>query len=115
MLVLKCLRPDKIINAIQMYLSKYLGKEFVEPQTTEISALYKESTPITPLVFVLSTGTDPAVQLYTFAEKQKMDKRLFSISLGQGQGPRAEAMLKQSAELGNWVFFQVKRKSCFVA
>ncbi|KAL2745195.1 dynein axonemal heavy chain 1-like [Vespula maculifrons] len=106
MLVLKCLRPDKIINAIQMYLSKYLGSQFVEPQATEISALYKESTQITPLVFVLSTGTDPAAQLYTFAEKQKMDKRLFSISLGQGQGPRAEAMLKQCAELGNWVFFQ---------
>lgn len=112
MLVLKCLRPDKIINAIQMYLSKYLGSEFVEPQATEISALYKESTQITPLVFVLSTGTDPAAQLYTFAEKQKMDKRLFSISLGQGQGPRAEAMLKQCAEHGNWVFFQVKKKSC---
>ncbi|KAI4500001.1 hypothetical protein M0802_004871 [Mischocyttarus mexicanus] len=106
LLVLKCLRPDKMINAIQMYLNKYLGKEFVEPQTTEIGALYKESTPITPLVFVLSAGTDPAVELYTFAEKQKMGRKLYSISLGQGQGPRAEAMLKQSAEIGNWVFFQ---------
>ncbi|KAK2581766.1 hypothetical protein KPH14_002245 [Odynerus spinipes] len=106
MLILKCLRPDKIINAIQMYLTKNLGKEFVEPQTTEIGALYKESTPTTPLVFVLSTGTDPAAELYVFAEKQKMSRRLFTISLGQGQGPRAEAMLRQSAEFGNWVFFQ---------
>ncbi|XP_043502297.1 dynein axonemal heavy chain 1-like [Polistes fuscatus] len=106
MLILKCLRPDKMINAIQMYLKKYLGEEFVEPQTTEIGALYKESTQTTPLVFVLSTGTDPAAELHVFAEKQKMGKRLFFISLGQGQGPRAEAMLKESTEIGNWVFFQ---------
>lgn len=107
MLLLKCLRPDKVTNAMQLYLAKYLGDEFVEPRTTELSAVYQESSPTTPIVFVLSTGTDPAAELYKFADKLKMSTKLHAISLGQGQGPRAEAMLKLSAEQGYWCFFQV--------
>ncbi|XP_053995639.1 dynein axonemal heavy chain 1-like [Hylaeus anthracinus] len=106
MLILKCLRPDKVTNAMQLYLSKHLGREFVEPQTTELSAVYNESSPTTPIVFILSTGTDPAAELYKFADRLKMGTKLHAISLGQGQGPRAEAMLKMSAEQGFWCFFQ---------
>nr|XP_046487754.1 dynein axonemal heavy chain 1-like [Neodiprion pinetum] len=106
MLVLKCLRPGKLTNAMQMYIAKFLGARFVEPQTTEVSAMYQDSEPTTPLIFVLSTGTDPAADLYKFADRLKMGKKLYSISLGQGQGPRAELMLKQSTEVGNWLFFQ---------
>ncbi|KAJ8728553.1 hypothetical protein PYW07_006249 [Mythimna separata] len=35
-----------------------------------------------------------------------MGKRFESISLGQGQGPYAEAMMKTGSDFGNWVFFQ---------
>lgn len=92
---------------MQNYLAKYLGQRFVEPQTAELSAIYKESSNTRPIVFILSAGTDPAMELYKFADKVKMSRRLYSISLGQGQGPRAQAMLKYSEEIGNWVFFQV--------
>lgn len=108
MLVLKCLRPDKVTNAMQLYLAKYLGQEFIEPQTAELSAIYSESSPTTPIVFILSTGTDPAAELYKFAAKLKMTAKLRAISLGQGQGPKAEAMLKLSAVQGYWCFFQVR-------
>ena len=36
----------------------------------------------------------------------KFQKKLSAISLGQGQGPRAEAMMKQAMDRGRWVFFQ---------
>ena len=36
----------------------------------------------------------------------KFSKKLTAISLGQGQGPRAEAMMKSAMERGKWVFFQ---------
>lgn len=105
-LVLKSLRPDRILNAIQLYITKYLGGQFVEQITTELTLIYKESSPTVPLVFILSSGTDPAYDLYKFADKLRMGKKLYTISLGQGQGPRAELMVQQSVELGNWVFFQ---------
>ncbi|XP_071558453.1 dynein axonemal heavy chain 1 [Temnothorax nylanderi] len=106
LLVLKCLRPDKVTNAMQIYMTKYLGQQFVEPQTTELLAIYKESSNTTPIIFILSPGTDPAAELYKFADKLKMEGKLHSISLGQGQELRAQAMLKKSAEMGTWLFFQ---------
>lgn len=107
LLVLKCLRPDRLMNAVQIYVSKYLGSKYIEPQTTELSAIYQESSPTIPIVFILSSGTDPADELFKYAEKMGMGKKLETISLGQGQGPRAELMLQQSAKIGHWVFFQV--------
>ncbi|XP_031787006.1 dynein heavy chain 1, axonemal isoform X2 [Nasonia vitripennis] len=106
LLVLKCLRPDKVTNAMQRYIAKNLGERFVEPQTSGLDAIYEESSPTTPLIFILSSGTDPASELHKFAEKLKMARKLYSISLGQGQGPRAEVMLRQSVEAGYWLFFQ---------
>lgn len=92
---------------MQNFISRVLGQRFIEPQTTDLSEIFKESSPTTPLIFVLSTGTDPAAELYKFADKMKFAKRMFSISLGQGQGPRAEKMIEQALEVGSWVFFQV--------
>lgn len=33
-------------------------------------------------------------------------KKLSAISLGQGQGPRAEELMRTAMERGIWVFFQ---------
>uniref|UniRef100_A0A8C5T8B7 Dynein axonemal heavy chain 1 n=1 Tax=Malurus cyaneus samueli TaxID=2593467 RepID=A0A8C5T8B7_9PASS len=106
LLVLRCLRGDKITNAMQDFVVLKLDQRFIEPQTTDLSVVFKDSTALTPLVFVLSPGTDPAADLYKFAEEMKFTQKLSAISLGQGQGPRAEAMLHNAMEQGNWVFFQ---------
>ncbi|KAF9816548.1 hypothetical protein SFRURICE_010707 [Spodoptera frugiperda] len=105
-LILKCLRPDKIIPGFQDYVMVGLGARFVEPQPADLAALYAESDPLAPIIFVLSTGTDPAADLLKFADKMKMGKRFDSISLGQGQGPLAENMMRVGCDFGNWVFFQ---------
>ncbi|XP_060604387.1 dynein axonemal heavy chain 1-like isoform X2 [Ruditapes philippinarum] len=106
MIVLKCLRMDKITEAMQDYVAASLGQRFIEPQTADLHLVFKDSSPTTPLIFVLSTGTDPAADLYKFAEEMRFGKKLSAISLGQGQGPRAEAMMRSAMERGKWVFFQ---------
>ncbi|CAG9128697.1 unnamed protein product [Plutella xylostella] len=106
LIILKCLRADKVIPAMQDYVVQQLGARFVEPQPADLAALLAESDPLAPIIFVLSTGTDPAADLLKFAEKMKMGKRFESISLGQGQGPLAENMMKIGCDFGNWVFFQ---------
>lgn len=110
MIILKTLRPDKVTNAMQDFICNHMGQQFIEPQSADLQAMFKESSPTIPLIFVLSTGTDPAADLYKFADRMKFGKRLFSISLGQGQGPRAEKLLQNGFEIGSWVFFQVKSK-----
>ncbi|XP_054451580.1 dynein axonemal heavy chain 1 [Pteronotus mesoamericanus] len=106
LLVLRCLRGDKVTNAMQDFVATNLEPRFIEPQTANLSVVFKDSNSTTPLIFVLSPGTDPAADLYKFAEEMKFSKKLSAISLGQGQGPRAEAMMRSSIERGKWVFFQ---------
>ncbi|XP_014674130.1 PREDICTED: dynein heavy chain 1, axonemal-like [Priapulus caudatus] len=105
-LILRCLRADKVTNAFQDFVAANLGQKFIEPQAVDLSEVFKDSSPTCPLIFVLSPGTDPAADLNKFAEEMKFSKKLNSISLGQGQGPRAEAMLRSALERGKWVFFQ---------
>ncbi|XP_036594745.1 dynein heavy chain 1, axonemal [Trichosurus vulpecula] len=106
LLILRCLRGDKVTNAMQDFVAINLEPRFIEPQTANLFAVFKDSNSTTPLIFVLSPGTDPAADLYKFAEEMKFSKKLTAISLGQGQGPLAEAMMQSSMERGKWVFFQ---------
>ena len=105
-LVLRCIRADKVTNSMQDFVALHLGQRFIEPQTADLSQVFKDSSPTTPLIFVLSPGTDPASALYKFAEEMRFSKKLNAISLGQGQGPRAEALMYSAMERGKWVFFQ---------
>ncbi|XP_050431121.1 dynein axonemal heavy chain 1-like [Adelges cooleyi] len=105
-MILKCLRPDKVLNGLQDFLIRNIGARFVEPQSSDLGEMYKDSTPTVPLIFILSVGTDPASGLYKLADKMKMTKRFFSISLGQGQGPLAESLYDEAITAGNWIFFQ---------
>jgi dynein heavy chain len=106
LLVMRCVRYDKMAPMLQDFVAASLGQRFIEPQTTNLTMVYPDSSATVPLVFVLSQGTDPAADLYRFAEEMKFSKKLASISLGQGQGPRAEAMFHSACERGTWVFFQ---------
>ena len=40
-IILKCLRPDKITNAMQDYVAKFLGQRFIEPQVSKIDVEHK--------------------------------------------------------------------------
>ncbi|XP_063071051.1 dynein axonemal heavy chain 1 [Engraulis encrasicolus] len=106
LLILRCLRADCLTQGLQDFVATQLGQRFIEPQTSDLSAVFKESSAITPLIFVLSPGTDPAADLYKFADVMNFSKKMSAISLGQGQGPWAEAMMISAMERGKWVFFQ---------
>lgn len=85
LLVLRCLRPDKVTNAMQDFVVSHLGQRFIEPQTADLNLVFKDSSATTPLIFILSQGTDPAADLYKFAEEMRFARKLTAISLGQGQ------------------------------
>ena len=46
---------------------------------------------MSPLIFILSPGADPGSNLYRFAAEK--NREVASISLGQGQGPKAERLM----------------------
>ncbi|KAM6924384.1 dynein axonemal heavy chain 12 [Xenentodon cancila] len=107
MIIVRCLRPDKIVPAVTKFVTGRLGKKFVQPPPFDLSKSYQESNSTIPLVFVLSPGADPMANLLKFANGKKMDGAKFqSISLGQGQGPIAAKMISTAMQNGTWVCLQ---------
>uniref|UniRef100_A0A4X1VKQ9 Dynein axonemal heavy chain 12 n=1 Tax=Sus scrofa TaxID=9823 RepID=A0A4X1VKQ9_PIG len=106
-IILRCLRPDKITPAITNYVTDKLGKKFVEPPPFDLTKSYLDSNCTIPLIFVLSPGADPMASLLKFANDKAMSGSKFqAISLGQGQGPIATKMIKAATEEGTWVCLQ---------
>jgi dynein heavy chain len=57
------------------FVRENLGQSFVESPPVDLTTLYDDMTKITPLVFVLSTGSDPMGAFLRFArEKGYTDK-----------------------------------------
>lgn len=103
---MRCIRPDKVVPAVQDFVEAQLGGKYVEPPPFNLHACYADSTPTTPLIFVLSPGSDPTAALLQFAGEKDMASRLQAVSLGQGQGPKAAALIAEGAKSGLWVVLQ---------
>jgi dynein heavy chain len=103
MVVLKAVRPDKLIPAVRNWIEFIMGKQFIDPPVFDLSKCFKDATVLTPLIFVLSAGSDPVADFKRFAGDMDMGKRYDSISLGQGQGPKAEKMIREATIRGGWV------------
>jgi dynein heavy chain len=104
--VLRCLRRDKIMNAISDFVIGEMEQKFVEPPVFDLKACYEDSDSVTPLIFVLSTGSDPMKDLLTLADNMGMGDRLKAIALGQGQGELATKMMEMAQASGDWVCLQ---------
>ncbi|KAM6121199.1 LOW QUALITY PROTEIN: dynein axonemal heavy chain 12 [Pterocles gutturalis] len=107
MIILRCLRPDKVGPAVTKFVTDKLGRKFVEPPPFDLTKSYLDSNCTIPLLFVLSPGADPMSSLLKFANDREMVGNKFqSISLGQGQGPIATKMIQKAMEEGTWVCLQ---------
>jgi hypothetical protein len=60
------------------------------------------------LFMIHIAGADPTAALQRFGDRKgwPMGSRLHLISLGQGQGPLAESIVKHAAGVGDWVCLQ---------
>uniref|UniRef100_A0A3B4T6A4 Dynein axonemal heavy chain 6 n=1 Tax=Seriola dumerili TaxID=41447 RepID=A0A3B4T6A4_SERDU len=96
----------QVVFAATEFVIVSLGKQFVENPPLDLANLYNDMSPTTPLIFILSTGSDPMGAFQRFAKERGCIDRVESISLGQGQGPIAEKMIHAALRSGNWIFLQ---------
>jgi dynein heavy chain len=101
---LRAFRVDCLKSGVITFILNMIGQKFVEPPTFDIAKSFADSMSTTPLIFILSPGTDPVSDVIAFADVQGVGKRFESISLGQGQGPKASKMIEEGKVNGGWVF-----------
>ena len=104
LLILKVFRYEKLVFAFTAFVAKNLGKKFITNPPIHLETVFNETSPATPIIFVLSQGADPTSFLITFAEERGFGSRLNMISLGQGQVPFLLPLSDSSLSLF-WLLF----------
>ena len=79
LLLLRVLRPDMLTTAIHGFVRSSMGQKFVESPPLDLEVCYTDSTVTSPLIFVLSPGSDPMSMLLKFAERLKCQVGVASV------------------------------------
>jgi len=107
--MMRAMRPDRMTYALRTFIEEKMGSMYVEDRAVPFSKSFEESSPSTPIFFILSPGVDPLKDVeaqgkllgFTF------DKQNFhNVSLGQGQEVVAESKLDTGYKMGHWVILQ---------
>eukprot|EP00965_Chrysotila_dentata_P103920 3431703-Pleurochrysis_carterae.AAC.1 len=85
-----------------------MGEFFKEAPPFDLQSTFKDSASKVPIIFVLTSGSDPTQYLLQLAKQQgyRAGENLKLVSLGQGQGPIAERLMSEGAAAGHWVCLQ---------
>lgn len=59
----------QVVLAVTQFVIVSLGKVFVENPPVDLATLCTDMSPSTPLVFILSTGSDPMGAFQRFAKE----------------------------------------------
>ncbi|KAF5294393.1 hypothetical protein FQR65_LT10758 [Abscondita terminalis] len=107
LVVLRCIRPDKVVPGVAAYIVENMGQSYLEPPQFNLQESYNDSNNCSPLIFILSPGSDPMSGLMRFASDRGIHKHhVMTVSLGQGQGPIASGMISKALTTGQWVVLQ---------
>ena len=104
--LLRCFRLDSVSLAVRKYVQANLGPAFTQIPPFDLSVSYGDSASNKPLIFILSAGSDPLAKIEKLAGSMRYQERLRTLSLGQGQGSLAEAMIVEAVKTGDWVVLQ---------
>ena len=59
MLLIRVIRPDRVINQIKNFIIDKISDYYVKSPPVSYDKIYQSSTNKTPIVFILSPGADP--------------------------------------------------------
>jgi dynein heavy chain len=112
MMVVRCLRPDRMRVALTHFCETVLpnGKAYSQCDSSlnsleVLTQSFADSSPITPIFFILSRGSDVVSDLDKLSASQGLEKGVsyHNVSMGQGQDVVAMERLEQAHRNGHWV------------
>uniref|UniRef100_A0A4W3JFM4 Uncharacterized protein n=1 Tax=Callorhinchus milii TaxID=7868 RepID=A0A4W3JFM4_CALMI len=109
-LQIRIIKPDGLTAAVREFVTENLGPEFLPSFVLNIRDVFEQMSASTPMIFLLSCGKgteDPHICSGRTAGIRGSTQHLDIISLGQGQGPKAEDLIHKALVLrGRWVFLE---------
>ncbi|KAF4019994.1 hypothetical protein G4228_011768 [Cervus hanglu yarkandensis] len=109
LIILRAVRPDRMTYALRNFVEEKLGAKYVERTRLDLVKAFEESSPATPIFFILSPGVDALKDLEILGKRLgfTIDSGKFhNVSLGQGQETVAETALEKASREGHWVMLQ---------
>lgn len=106
-MLLRCFRVDRIYRAVTLYVTNIMGEKYVTPPILSFESIFEQSSPMSPIVFILSPGSDPASDLIKLAERIEFgSNKIKFLSMGQGQEKVAVQYLETAIARGQWLMLQ---------
>ncbi|XP_065805228.1 dynein axonemal heavy chain 5 [Labrus bergylta] len=104
LLLIRSWCPDRTTAQARHYISESLGPQYAEGLVLDLDAMLAESDSRTPMVCLLSMGSDPTENIERLAKNKGAPCR--PISMGQGQEVHARRLLANSMMDGGWLLLQ---------
>lgn len=86
--------PDRTLSQARRYIAESMGERFAEGVILNLEATWEESDIGTPMIGLLSMGSDPTSAIEGLAKRHGIECR--AISMGQGQEVHARRLIQQS-------------------
>ena len=106
-MLMTCINKKDLIPNIGHFVNSSIGQSYTQYPLSDLHKAFLDSSCIMPIVFILGETADPCPDIYKLAEKLNIvGKRLQFICMGEGKERRAEELMKEGIQAGNWVIFQ---------
>uniref|UniRef100_A0A0G4IFQ9 AAA+ ATPase domain-containing protein n=1 Tax=Chromera velia CCMP2878 TaxID=1169474 RepID=A0A0G4IFQ9_9ALVE len=107
LMLVRVFRTDRVYNAVKLFIVKRLSEFYVQPPPLQYQKIFEQSSPESPVVFVLSPGADPQSDVQKLGDSKGFSGNKFKfLALGQGMGAAAAAFIEQGSQRGYWVMLQ---------
>ncbi|XP_073412523.1 dynein axonemal heavy chain 8 [Dendrobates tinctorius] len=104
LLLVRSCCPDRTLPEARKYIRNSLNAKYTEPVILDLVRTWEESDTRTPLICLLSRGTDPTSQIDELAKNLRLGCK--AISMGPGQAVHARRALQMSMQQGGWILLQ---------
>ncbi len=95
---------DRTVMMAKQYIATSMQPRFAESQILDLDSLLGESNNRTPMICLLSQGSDPSSDIENLSKKYKIECK--TISMGQGQEVHARKLLGAFMANGGWALLQ---------
>ena len=104
LLLIRSWCPDRTLSQARKYIFDSLGADFLENTVLDLESMIDEADNKTPLICLLSTGSDPSGQIETISRIRLQEYR--QLAMGQGQEEMARKMITDAILNGHWLMLQ---------